>query len=56
MITENKMHITKPFMSGRSQVVRIPREYHISEEEVYVNRVGNSIIITPKNATCAVEK
>ena len=42
-------HVTKPFMSGRSQAVRIPREYHIQEEEVYINKVGSSIIITPKS-------
>ena len=48
MKTENGLHVTKPFMSGRSQVVRIPNEYHIDAEEVYVNRVGSAIVITPK--------
>ena len=42
-------HVTRPFMSGRSQAIRIPREYHIQEEEVYINKVGSSIIITPKS-------
>ena len=45
----NAFRVTKPFMSGRSQAVRIPREYHIQEEEVYINKVGASIIITPKS-------
>ena len=48
MRTENGLHITKPFMSGRSQVVRIPNEYRIDEEEVYDNRIGSAIVITPK--------
>jgi antitoxin VapB len=48
MRSENGLHVTKPFMSGRSQVVRIPNEYHINAEEVYVNRVGSAIVITPK--------
>ena len=41
-------HITKPFMSGRSQAVRIPKEYRLEDGEVVVTRVGNSIVITPK--------
>ena len=48
MKTENGLHITKPFMSGRSQVVRIPSEYHLDEKEVYINRIGPAIVITPK--------
>ena len=39
---------TKPFMSGRSQAVRIPVSYHIESEEVVINKVGDSLIITPK--------
>ena len=42
------IHITKPFMSGRSQAIRIPKEYKIDDEEVIINRVGESLIITPK--------
>ena len=40
---------TKPFMSGRSQAVRIPAQYHINSDEVFVNKVGDSIVITPKD-------
>ncbi|MBR4182495.1 MAG: AbrB/MazE/SpoVT family DNA-binding domain-containing protein [Lachnospiraceae bacterium] len=43
-------HITKPFMSGRSQAIRIPKEYQIEDTEVIINRVGDSLIITPKAA------
>ena len=39
---------TKPFMSGRSQAVRIPASYHIESSEVIINKIGDSIIITPK--------
>ena len=39
---------TTPFMSGRSQAIRIPKAFRLEDkEEVVVNRVGNSIIITP---------
>lgn len=46
----NTMHTTRPFMSGRSQAVRIPKEYRIEDEEVVINRVGDSLIITPVHA------
>ena len=39
------LHTTKPFMSGRSQAIRIPKEYQL---EVIINRVGDSLVITPK--------
>ncbi|MCR5823543.1 MAG: type II toxin-antitoxin system VapB family antitoxin [Lachnospiraceae bacterium] len=42
------IHTTKPFMSGRSQAIRIPKEYQLDETEVVINRVGDSLVITPK--------
>ncbi len=44
------MHLTKPFMSGRSQAVRIPKEYRFEDTELIINKVGDSLIITPKDA------
>jgi len=43
------MYITKIFKSGNSQAVRIPKEYKIKENELFINKIGNSIIIFPKN-------
>ena len=42
------VHTTKPFMSGRSQAIRIPKEYQFEDTEVIINRVGDSLVITPK--------
>lgn len=47
---DTKMHTTRPFMSGRSQAVRIPKEYRFEDTELIVNRIGSSLVITPKNA------
>ena len=47
---DTKMHTTRPFMSGRSQAVRIPKEYRFEDTELIVNRIGSSLDITPKNA------
>ncbi len=42
-------HTAKVFKSGNSQAVRLPKEFQIGEEEVLIQRVGNSIILTPKS-------
>lgn len=44
------LHITKPFMSGRSQAIRIPKEYQFEDTEVIVNKIGDSIVITPRTS------
>ena len=48
------VHKTKPFMSGRSQAIRIPKEYRMPDESVIVNQIGDSIIITPEKSLKAV--
>lgn len=44
------MSVTRPFMSGNSQAIRIPKEYRLpDDEDVFVNRIGNTITLTPKS-------
>jgi antitoxin VapB len=43
------MKTVKVFKSGNSQVVRIPKEYLIKEEELIINKVGNTIILFPRD-------
>lgn len=38
----------KVFMTGRSQAVRLPKEYRVSGESVYVKRLGDGILLMPK--------
>ncbi len=45
---DTTIHTTKPFMSGRSQAIRIPKEYKLDDSEVIINRIGDSLVITPK--------
>ena len=40
--------IAKIFMNGRSQAVRLPKEFRFDCDEVYLYKHGNKIIITPK--------
>jgi len=35
-------------MTGRSQVVRLPKEYRVTGDSVYVKRLGNTIVLIPK--------
>ena len=38
----------KLFENGRSQAVRLPKECRLEGEEVAVNKIGNVVILTPK--------
>ncbi len=43
------METAKVFMNGGSQAVRLPKTCRFEEEEVLVNRIGNVILLMPKN-------
>ncbi len=38
----------KIFMNGRSQAVRLPKEFRFDTDEVYIARQGENIIISAK--------
>ena len=38
---------TRTFMTGRSQAIRIPFEYRLPDEEIIINRIGDTITLTP---------
>lgn len=38
----------KLFKSGRSQAVRLPKEYRFEGEEVFVKRVGEAVVLLPR--------
>ena len=43
------METAKIFTDGSGQTVRLPRSCRFSENEVFINRVGNAVILTPKS-------
>ncbi len=43
--------IAKIFMNGRSQAVRLPKEYRFDTDEVYITKQGKNIIISAKEPT-----
>ena len=42
------MMMAKVFENGRSQAVRLPKEYRFHDEEVAVNKIGDVVILMPK--------
>jgi len=38
----------KVFKNGQSQAIRIPKEFRVNSDEVYIEKAGNTIIIKPK--------
>ena len=41
------METAKVFTNGGSQAVRLPKTCRFSNDEVYVNRIGNIVILFP---------
>ncbi len=38
----------KLFKNGRSQAVRLPKEFRFEGTEVMIEKVGDSVVLTPK--------
>ena len=43
------MLTAKLFTNGSSQAVRLPKEFRFNVTEVYVQKVGSSVILVPKD-------
>jgi antitoxin VapB len=43
------MDTAKVFMSGNSQAVRLPKEFRLAGDEVVIKRLGNAIVLLPKD-------
>ena len=41
--------IAKIFKNGRSQAVRLPKEFRFSGTDVYIKKIGNMVILLPKD-------
>ena len=43
------MNTAKVFVNGRSQAVRLPKEFRFDTKEVYINKIDSIIILIPKS-------
>lgn len=42
------MKTAKIFNNGRSQAVRLPKEFRFDAPDVYIKKLGNMVILLPK--------
>lgn len=47
------MMTAKVFENGRSQAVRLPKEYRFNDNEVMINKIGDVVILMPKGSRWA---
>jgi len=43
------MNTAKIFKNGRSQAVRLPKEYRIDADDVFIKKIGDVIMLIPKD-------
>ena len=43
------MDTAKIFMNGRSQAVRLPKEYRFEDNDVYIKKVDDVVMLIPRN-------
>jgi len=44
------MKVAKVFKQGNSQAVRLPREFRVAEDSLYIRKSGDTIILTPRKS------
>jgi antitoxin VapB len=47
-VKEAVMRTAKVFKNGQSQAVRLPKEFRVAGDEVYIKKTGNVIVLIPK--------
>ncbi len=43
------MQTAKIFINGRSQAVRLPKEFRFSGDDVFIKKIGNMVVLFPKD-------
>ncbi len=43
-----QLHVAKVFQNGRSQAVRLPKELRFNTAEVYIEKRGDCLILSPR--------
>jgi len=44
------MDIAKIFENGRSQAVRLPKEYRFKDSEVFIKKIDDIVLLIPKTS------
>ncbi len=48
--TTNTLKIAKIFINGKSQAIRIPKEFRLPGTKAFIKKHGNTIVIMPYNS------
>jgi antitoxin VapB len=48
------MDTAKLFINGKSQAVRLPKEYRFEGEDVYIRKIGEVVYLFPKTSAWEV--
>lgn len=43
------MRTAKIFQNGQSQAIRLPKEFRFKDDQVYIKKSGNVVILIPKS-------
>ncbi|MBN1931678.1 MAG: antitoxin [Desulfobacterales bacterium] len=43
------MQTAKIFINGRSQAVRLPKDYRFKGDDVFIKKIGKMVILLPKD-------
>lgn len=43
------MDTAKVFVNGRSQAVRLPKEYRFDEDDVFIKKIDDVVMLIPKD-------
>lgn len=43
------MQTAKIFVNGRSQAVRLPKDYRFSGDDVFIKKIGKIVVLLPKD-------
>ncbi len=43
------METAKLFINGRSQAVRLPKNFRFSGKDVFINKIGKMVLLLPKD-------
>lgn len=41
--------VARVFWSGRSQAVRLPKEFRVQERDLYISRRGKALVLEPRD-------
>jgi len=41
------MNVVEILQDGLNQVVKLPEEYHLSDNKAYIRQIGNAVVLIP---------